>query len=88
MFWGVLLWKRKAEEALIASGLPYTVSNCDANYPKELYPDCLIVDTVQIVRPGGMERPTDTFKETHNLTLSTEDTLFGGLVSNLQVLII
>lgn len=39
----------------------------------------------QIVRPGGMERPTDAFKETHNLTLSPDDTLFGGLVSNLQV---
>nr|KJB32203.1 hypothetical protein B456_005G229200 [Gossypium raimondii] len=61
LFWGVLIWKRKTEEALIASGLPYT-----------------------IVRPGGMERPTDAFKETHNITLSTEDTLFGGLVSNLQ----
>lgn len=32
-----------------------------------------------------MERPTDAFKETHNITLSQEDTLFGGLVSNLQV---
>ncbi|XP_021731638.1 protein TIC 62, chloroplastic-like [Chenopodium quinoa] len=32
-----------------------------------------------------MERPTDSFKETHNLTLAQEDTLFGGLVSNLQV---
>ncbi|BAT90896.1 hypothetical protein LR48_Vigan08g169300 [Vigna angularis] len=62
LFWGVLVWKRKAEEALVASGLPYT-----------------------IVRPGGMERPTDAFKETHNITLSTEDTLFGGLVSNLQI---
>ncbi|KAG4386758.1 hypothetical protein AAZX31_11G118700 [Glycine max] len=62
LFWGVLVWKRKAEEALLASGLPYT-----------------------IVRPGGMERPTDAFKETHNITLSTEDTLFGGLVSNLQI---
>ncbi|KAJ9561005.1 hypothetical protein OSB04_006165 [Centaurea solstitialis] len=62
LFWGVLCWKRKAEEALIASGIPYT-----------------------IVRPGGMERPTDSFKETHNLALYTEDTLFGGLVSNLQV---
>lgn len=39
----------------------------------------------QIVRPGGMERPTDTYKETHNTTLSQEDTLFGGQVSNLQV---
>ncbi|KAI5394513.1 variant 4, partial [Lathyrus oleraceus] len=54
--------KRKAEEALLASGIPYT-----------------------IVRPGGMERPTDAYKETHNVTLSTEDTLFGGQVSNLQV---
>ncbi|XP_027354065.1 protein TIC 62, chloroplastic isoform X1 [Abrus precatorius] len=62
LFWGVLIWKRKAEEALLASGIPYT-----------------------IVRPGGMERPTDAFKETHNITLSTEDTLFGGLVSNLQI---
>ncbi|CAI0377142.1 unnamed protein product [Linum tenue] len=62
LFWGVLVWKRKAEEALIASGLPYT-----------------------IVRPGGMERPTDSYKATHNVTLSTEDTLFGGQVSNLQV---
>ncbi|KAI0515489.1 hypothetical protein KFK09_008153 [Dendrobium nobile] len=62
LFWGVLLWKRKAEVALIASGLSYT-----------------------IVRPGGMERPTDSFKETHNLVLAKEDTYFGGLVSNLQV---
>ncbi|KAG7582486.1 NAD(P)-binding domain [Arabidopsis suecica] len=62
LFWGVLCWKRKAEEALIASGLNYA-----------------------IVRPGGMERPTDTYKETHNLTLSLDDTLFGGQVSNLQV---
>ncbi|XP_041015769.1 protein TIC 62, chloroplastic isoform X2 [Juglans microcarpa x Juglans regia] len=62
LFWGVLIWKRKAEEALLASGLPYT-----------------------IVRPGGMERPTDAYKETHNTTLSQEDTLFGGQVSNLQV---
>ncbi|XP_010521452.1 PREDICTED: protein TIC 62, chloroplastic isoform X2 [Tarenaya hassleriana] len=62
LFWGVLCWKRRAEEALIASGVPYT-----------------------IVRPGGMERPTDAYKETHNLTLSLEDTLFGGQVSNLQV---
>ncbi|KAG7976099.1 hypothetical protein I3843_06G131800 [Carya illinoinensis] len=62
LFWGVLIWKRKAEQALLASGLPYT-----------------------IVRPGGMERPTDAYKETHNTTLSQEDTLFGGQVSNLQV---
>jgi len=32
-----------------------------------------------------MERPTDAYKETHNLTVSEEDTLFGGQVSNLQV---
>ncbi|KAL8542846.1 hypothetical protein ACS0TY_003654 [Phlomoides rotata] len=62
LFWGVLCWKRKAEEALLASNLPYA-----------------------IVRPGGMERPTDSYKETHNITLSSEDTLFGGQVSNLQV---
>jgi len=62
LFWGVLFWKRRAEEALIASGIPYT-----------------------IVRPGGMERPTDAFKETHNLVVAAEDTYVGGLVSNLQV---
>lgn len=32
-----------------------------------------------------MERPTDAYKETHNVSLSQEDTLFGGQVSNLQV---
>ena len=97
MFWGVLIWKRKAEEALIASGIPYTVSIT------RLLAEGLIVYDIckriliylsfnlitpsafQIVRPGGMERPTDAFKETHNITLSEEDTLFGGLVSNLQV---
>ncbi|KAG2306194.1 hypothetical protein Bca52824_025942 [Brassica carinata] len=62
LFWGVLCWKRKSEEALIASGLNYA-----------------------IVRPGGMERPTDAYKDTHNLTLALDDTLFGGQVSNLQV---
>ncbi|PKA50424.1 Protein TIC 62, chloroplastic [Apostasia shenzhenica] len=62
LFWGVLIWKKKAEETLVASGIPYT-----------------------IVRPGGMERPTDSFKETHNLVLAKEDTYFRGLVSNLQV---
>lgn len=32
-----------------------------------------------------MERPTDAFKETHNLVVAVEDTYVGGLVSNLQV---
>lgn len=62
LFWGVLCWKRRAEEALLSSGLPYT-----------------------IVRPGGMERPTDSYKETHNIVLANEDTYFGGQVSTLQV---
>lgn len=35
-----------------------------------------------------MERPTDAYKETHNTTLSQEDTLFGGQVSNLQVFLL
>lgn len=34
-----------------------------------------------------MERPTDAYKETHNITLSEEDTLFGGQVSTLQVIL-
>jgi hypothetical protein len=62
LFGGVLLYKRKAEEALEASGLPYV-----------------------IVRPGGMERPRDDFKESNNVRLATRDKLFGGQVSRLQV---
>lgn len=38
-----------------------------------------------ILRPGGMERPTDTYKDTHNMKLSPKDTTFGGQVSRLQV---
>ncbi|KAG2435610.1 hypothetical protein HYH02_011901 [Chlamydomonas schloesseri] len=38
-----------------------------------------------IVRPGGMERPTDDYKKTHNLTVKPRDTTFGGQVSRLQV---
>ncbi len=36
-----------------------------------------------IVRPGGMERPTDSYKDTHNVRLSTADTLFGGQVCHI-----
>lgn len=61
-FGGVLIYKRKAEQALERSGMPYL-----------------------IVRPGGMERPKDDHKRTHNVRLSTRDTLFGGTVSRLQV---
>ena len=62
LFGGVLIFKRRAEEALERSGLRYT-----------------------IVRPGGMERPTDEYKLTHNVRLAPRDTLFGGQVSRLQV---
>lgn len=90
MFWGVLIWKRKAEEVLLASGIPYTVSSCE--FAIEIFDldNLLLIFVVlfQIVRPGGMERPTDSYKETHNITLSLEDTLFGGQVSNLQVIIL
>lgn len=37
-----------------------------------------------IVRPGGMEKPTDSYKKTHNLVLAKADTYFGGQVSRLQ----
>lgn len=63
LFWGVLYFKKLSEQALIRSGMAYT-----------------------IVRPGGMERPTDTYKETHNTVLYPRDTQFGGQVSRLQVL--
>lgn len=62
LFGGVLSWKRKAEEALERSGMPYL-----------------------IVRPGGMERPKDNYKDTHNAIAAARDTLFGGNVSRLQV---
>ncbi|CAM6086535.1 unnamed protein product [Calypogeia fissa] len=62
LFWGVLVWKAKAEKALLSSGIPFT-----------------------IVRPGGMEKPTDAFKETHNLVLDIAESRFGGQVSSLQV---
>ena len=57
-----MVHKRRAEEALEASRLIYT-----------------------IVRPGGMERPQDDYKVTHNVALSPRDTRFGGQVSRLQV---
>lgn len=62
LFGGILIWKRKAEEALERSGMSYL-----------------------IVRPGGMERPKDNHKYTHNVRLATRDTLFGGTVSRLQI---
>ncbi len=58
LFGGILIQKRRAELALLESGLNYV-----------------------IVRPGGMERPTDTYKRTHNVTLGAQDTLFGGQVA-------
>ncbi|CAM9408265.1 unnamed protein product [Ascophyllum nodosum] len=62
LFWGVLSYKRKTENLLLDSGLPYT-----------------------ILRPGGMERPGDDFEQTHNARIAPKDTLFGGVVSRLQV---
>jgi len=38
-----------------------------------------------IVRPGGMERPTDDYKQTHNTNIYPQDTQFGGQISRLQV---
>eukprot|EP00468_Gymnochlora_sp_CCMP2014_P006085 CAMPEP_0167762020 /NCGR_PEP_ID=MMETSP0110_2-20121227/12510_1 /TAXON_ID=629695 /ORGANISM="Gymnochlora sp., Strain CCMP2014" /LENGTH=279 /DNA_ID=CAMNT_0007648797 /DNA_START=146 /DNA_END=985 /DNA_ORIENTATION=+ len=38
-----------------------------------------------ILRPGGMERPKDDFKYTHNLECYTADSLSGGVVSRRQV---
>lgn len=44
-----------------------------------------VASTGAQVRPGGMERPQDDYKLTHNVTLSPRDTRFGGQVSRLQV---
>ncbi|GAB5361857.1 hypothetical protein AAMO2058_000749000 [Amorphochlora amoebiformis] len=62
LFWGVLFQKQRAENALKASGLDFT-----------------------IVRPGGMEKPKDDFKYTHNLQCFSEDCLSGGVVSRQQI---
>lgn len=63
LFGGILIWKKKAEEALEQSGMRYL-----------------------IVRPGGMERPTDNHRAMgYNMRLAKRDSLFGGTVSRLQV---
>eukprot|EP00242_Pyramimonas_sp_CCMP2087_P011901 CAMPEP_0198203606 /NCGR_PEP_ID=MMETSP1445-20131203/6910_1 /TAXON_ID=36898 /ORGANISM="Pyramimonas sp., Strain CCMP2087" /LENGTH=485 /DNA_ID=CAMNT_0043875065 /DNA_START=130 /DNA_END=1587 /DNA_ORIENTATION=+ len=38
-----------------------------------------------IVRPGGMERPTDDYEKTHKITLHAADSIFGGQISRRQV---
>lgn len=38
-----------------------------------------------IVRPGGMERPTDSYKDTHNTVIYPRDSMFSGQISRLQV---
>lgn len=38
-----------------------------------------------IVRPGGMERPTDDYYKEHAMVIKEEDTQFGGQVSRTQV---
>ncbi len=38
-----------------------------------------------IVRPGGMESPTDEYYLTHNVRLSPRNALAGGNVSNMQI---
>jgi hypothetical protein len=37
-----------------------------------------------IVRPGGMERPKDDYKVSHNLVIKPRDSIFGGQVRNTQ----
>jgi uncharacterized protein YbjT (DUF2867 family) len=38
-----------------------------------------------IIRPGGMERPRDSYKETHNTVMYPRDKMFTGQISRLQV---
>ena len=38
-----------------------------------------------IVRPGGMERPTDDHERTHAVVVAAPDTTFGGQISRRQV---
>lgn len=37
-----------------------------------------------IVRPGGMERPKDDYKASHNLVIKPRDSIFGGQVRRVQ----
>lgn len=46
---------------------------------------CLVGRVLLVGRPGGMEKPGDDFEQTHNARVSSKDTLFGGVVSRLQV---
>lgn len=62
LFWGLLVWKKKGEDALIDSRINFT-----------------------IVRPGGMERPKDDYKENFDVVISPANTQYGGQVSRLQV---
>lgn len=38
-----------------------------------------------IIRPGGMEKPTDDFDKTHNMKLHMASTTFGGQISRKQI---
>lgn len=37
------------------------------------------------MRPGGLERQNDDFKNTHNIKLESRNVLGGGVISRLQV---
>ena len=36
-------------------------------------------------RPGGMERPADDYKKTHNLVIKPRDSIFGGQVGVVEL---
>ena len=59
---GLLFWKKRAEDALRVSGIPFTV-----------------------VRPGVMERVTDSWGRDHHLVLKGSGEAGEGVVSRLQV---
>jgi hypothetical protein len=82
LFWGVLFWKRRAEEALIASGIPYTV---DMMLAPSLSTRLDSITSANGTGNKAWRKPTDAFKETHILVVAAEDTYVRGLVSNLQV---
>lgn len=103
LFGGVLIQKRRAEEALERSGMKYLIvrpgdalaSQAPARplLPRNAAappaplthrpPTCSSVPSTP--HAGGMERPKDDHKLTHNVRLQGRDTLFGGTVSRLQV---
>lgn len=63
-----------------AAGVGGSCGRCGAAADAPVCPRCTC-----LLVAGGMEKPRDDHKATHNMRLATRDKLFGGTVSRLQV---